>query len=58
MIAGERVTFTAGQVGTRTGTAGDYQQIVTNVVRSVNGVRKALPVGSTAHVAEQGRWAL
>lgn len=58
MIAGERVTFTAGQVGARTGTAGDYQQIVTNVVRSVNGVRKALPAGSAAHVAEQGRWAL
>lgn len=58
MIAGERVTFVAGQVGARTGTLGDYEQIVTNVVRSVNGVRKALPVGSAVHVAEQGRWAL
>jgi hypothetical protein len=58
MIAGERVTFVAGNMGARTGSAGDYQQIVTNVVRSVNGVRKALPAGSAVHVADQGRWAL
>lgn len=58
MIAGERITFQAGQMGARTGTAGNYQQIVQNVLRSRNGIVKALPVGAEIHVYEQGRWAL
>lgn len=58
MIAGERITFQAGQMGARTGSAGNYQQIVQNVLRSRNGVVKPLPVGAEIHVFEQGRWAL
>lgn len=54
MIAGERVTVTS--MGTRTGSAGAYQQIAT-VTRSVNGVSKAQTAGAPVVLADSKRWA-
>lgn len=55
--SGERVGILAGNMGARTGT-GPWQQVATGVVRAKNGVSKALPAGSEAHVATPGRWGL
>jgi hypothetical protein len=52
-IAGERIRITA--MGARTG-SGPYDQMAT-VVRSINGVSKALAAGETVTVVDQGRWA-
>jgi hypothetical protein len=55
-IAGERVRIPAGAMGARTGSAGAYSQTATGVQRSVNGVRKTLPAGSSVRVSTPGRY--
>jgi hypothetical protein len=58
VIAGERIGVPIGGAGSRTGSLGAWQQVLTGVTRAKNGISKTLPAGSPVTIHETGRWAI
>lgn len=56
-LAGEQILVPAAGAGARTLVSGFYEQVLTGVTRSVNGVIKGQVAGESVNLVNAGRWA-
>jgi hypothetical protein len=58
VINGELITVPVAGAAARTGTAGNWQQVLTGLTRAVNGVAKAIPADAVVEIYNTGKWGL
>lgn len=58
VVAGERIGVPIGGASAKTGSLGDWEQVLTGVTRAKNGISKTLPAGSPVTIHDTGRWAI